>query len=330
MTENSNTDKNAAAAKNNVDGNLCQDNAAHNNHGLNDVNQVDLNQVDLNQVDLNQVDLNQTGVDQIDVNQTDLKQPILNQLGLHQHSLLQHSLLQHSLHQPSQNHILAALPAADLDSLNQYLQLVNLPVGTMLYEPGQESRYAYFPTSCVISLQHMLESGRTAETASVGNDGMLGVALFMGGDSTPSSAVVQISGYAYQLDGHVLKQEFKRLLTLQQLLLRYTQVLLTQISLTAVCYRHHSLQQQLCRWLLLTLDRLNTNEITMTQELVAGMLGVRREGITEAAGHLQREGLITYRRGHITVINRTGIETHVCECYGVLKKELLRLLPEPP
>ena len=198
----------------------------------------------------------------------------------------------------------------------------------MLYEPGQESRYAYFPTSCVISLQHMLESGRTAETASVGNDGMLGVALFMGGDSTPSSAVVQISGHAYQLEGQLLKQEFKRLLTLQQLLLRYTQVLLTQISLTAVCYRHHSLQQQLCRWLLLTLDRLNTNEITMTQELVAGMLGVRREGITEAAGHLQREGLITYRRGHITVINRKGIETHVCECYGVLKKELSRLLPE--
>ncbi len=267
---------------------------------------------------VNQADVNQANINQADVNQATLKHAILNKLGL------QH----HSLHQPSQNHILAALPAADLTSLVQHLQLVNLPVGTMLYEPGQESRYAYFPTSCVISLQHMLESGRTAETASVGNDGMLGVALFMGGDSTPSSAVVQISGHAYQLEGQLLKQEFKRLLTLQQLLLRYTQVLLTQISLTAVCYRHHSLQQQLCRWLLLTLDRLNTNEITMTQELVAGMLGVRREGITEAAGHLQREGLITYRRGHITVINRKGIETHVCECYGVLKKELSRLLPE--
>ena len=258
-------------------------------------------------------------VNQADVNQATLKQAILNKLGLQQHSL----------HQPSQNHILAALPAADLTSLAQHLQLVNLPVGTTLYEPGQESRYAYFPTSCVISLQHMLESGRTAETASVGNDGILGVALFMGGDSMPSSAVVQISGHAYQLEGQMLKQEFKRMLTLQQLLLRYTQVLLTQISLTAVCYRHHSLQQQLCRWLLLTLDRLiNINEITMTQELVAGMLGVRREGITEAAGHLQREGLITYRRGHITVINRKGIEAHVCECYGVLKKELSRLLPE--
>ena len=251
-----------------------------------------------------------------------------NQPSLNQHILNQHSLNQHGLHQPSQNHILAALPLADLASLSQYLQLVELPVGTMLYEPSQEPRYAYFPTSCLISLQHMLESGRTAETASVGNDGMVGVALFMGGDSTPSSAVVQITGYAYQLESHVLKQEFKRLLTLQQLLLRYTQVLLTQVSLTAVCNRHHSLQQQLCRWLLLTLDRLPSNQITMTQELVAGMLGVRREGITEAAGHLQRAGLISYRRGHITVINRTGIETHVCECYGVLKKELSRLLPE--
>ena len=262
--------------------------------------------------------VNQAGLNPANKNQASLPQPILHQHGLHQHGL----------HHHSQNHILAALPAADLAILSPHLQLVNLPVGTMLYEPGQESRYAYFPTSCLISLQHMLESGRTAETASVGNDGLVGVALFMGGNSTPSSAVVQISGYAYQLEGNVLKQEFKRLIPLQQLLLRYTQVLLTQISLTAVCNRHHSLQQQLCRWLLLTLDRLNTNEITMTQELVAGMLGVRREGITEAAGHLQREGLITYRRGHITVINRKGIETHVCECYGVLKKELLRLLPE--
>ena len=262
--------------------------------------------------------VNQAGLDPANKNQASLPQPILHQHGLHQHGL----------HHHSQNHILAALPAADLAILSPHLQLVNLSVGTMLYEPGQESRYAYFPTSCLISLQHMLESGRTAETASVGNDGLVGVALFMGGNSTPSSAVVQISGYAYQLEGNVLKQEFKRLIPLQQLLLRYTQVLLTQISLTAVCNRHHSLQQQLCRWLLLTLDRLNTNEITMTQELVAGMLGVRREGITEAAGHLQREGLITYRRGHITVINRKGIETHVCECYGVLKKELLRLLPE--
>lgn len=293
MTANSSIDKNVAAAKKNVYGNLCQDNVAHKNQATNDVNQADSTQSTLNQ-------------------------SILNKLGLQQHGL----------HKPSQNHILSALPAADLTSLTQHLQLVNLPVGTLLYEPGQESRYAYFPTSCVLSLQHVLESGRTAETASVGNDGMLGVALFMGGDSTPSSAVVQITGHAYQLEGQILKQEFRRILTLQKLLLRYTQVLLTQISLTAVCYRHHSLQQQLCRWLLLTLDRLDTNEITMTQELVAGMLGVRREGITEAAGHLQRKGLISYRRGHIMVINRKGIEMHVCECYGVLKKELSRLLPE--
>lgn len=239
----------------------------------------------------------------------------------------QYNLPQQSLHQPSQNHILAALPSADLASISQYLQLLVLQVGKMLYEPSQEAHYAYFPTDCLISLHHVLESGRTAETASVGNEGMVGIALFMGGDSMPSSAVVQTTGYAYQLQSHVLKQEFKCNIALQRLLLRYTQVLLTQISLTAVCNRHHSLQQQLCRWLLLTLDRLPSNEITMTQELVAGILGVRREGITEAAGYLQREGLISYRRGHIKVINRTVLETHVCECYGVLKKELSRLLP---
>lgn len=308
MTPNLSIDKSVTTAENNTDDNLHPAIAAQRVIVPNQVNQASLNPADLNQANINQQGLPQPI----------LHHPILHHLGLHQHGL----------HQPSQNHILAALPTADLANLSQYLQLVELPVGTMLYEPGQESRYAYFPTNCLISLQHMLESGRTAETASVGNDGLVGVALFMGGNSTPSAAVVQISGYAYQLEGYVLKQEFKRLIPLQQLLLRYTQVLLTQISLTAVCNRHHSLQQQLCRWLLLTLDRLNTNEITMTQELVAGMLGVRREGITEAAGHLQREGLISYRRGHITVINRKGIETHVCECYGVLKKELLRLLPE--
>ena len=235
---------------------------------------------------------------------------------------------QHGLHHPNQNHILALLPLADLADLTQHLQLVLLPVGKMLYEPSKQSRYAYFPTSCIISLQHVLASGRTTETAGVGNEGMLGVALFMGGDSTPSSAVVQMTGYAYQLESNMLKQAFKSNVAFQRLLLRYTQVLLTQISLTAVCNRHHSLQQQLCRWLLLMLDRLPSNEITMTQELVAGMLGVRREGITEVAGNLQRAGLISYRRGHITVINRAGLETHVCECYGVLKKELSRLLPE--
>lgn len=232
-----------------------------------------------------------------------------------------------SLYNPKQNHILNALVTAELDHITPYLELVQLPVGKMIYEPGEQLRYAYFPTTCIISLHHILESGRTSEVAGVGNEGMVGIALFMGGETTPSSAVVQITGYAYRLESSILKKEFKSNIAFQHLLLRYTQVLLTQISLTAVCNRHHSLQQQLCRWLLLTLDRLATNEITMTQELVAGMLGVRREGITEAAGHLQRAGLISYRRGHITVTNRTGIEAHVCECYSVLKKELSRLLP---
>ena len=231
------------------------------------------------------------------------------------------------LHHPNQNHLLTALPLADLASLSPHLQLVLLPVGKMLYKPSEPIRHAYFPTSCIISLQHMLESGRTSETAGVGKEGMVGIAILMGGDSTPSSAVVQMSGYAYQLDSNVLQQAFKTNTAIQDLLLRYTQVLLTQISLTAVCNRHHTLQQQLCRWLLLTLDRLPSNEITMTQDLVAGMLGVRREGITEAAGHLQSAGLISYRRGHITVTNRSGLEANVCECYGVLKKELSRLLP---
>ena len=232
-----------------------------------------------------------------------------------------------SLHHPKLNHILDALPLADLEKVSQHLQLVHLPVGKMLYEPSQKSRYVYFPTNCVISLHHVLESGRTSETAGVGKEGMVGIALFMGGNSMPSSAVVQISGNAYQLEGELFKQTFKNNLAFQSLLLRYTQALMTQVSVTAVCNRHHNVQQQLCRWLLLTLDRLTTNEITMTQELVAGMLGVRREGITEAAGQLQREGLISYRRGHITLTNRAGIEAKVCECYGVLKNELLRLLP---
>ena len=232
-----------------------------------------------------------------------------------------------SLHHPKQNQILNALPASEFEAISQFLELVQLPVGKMIYEPGEQLRCAYFPTTCIISLHHILESGRTSEVAGVGNEGMVGIALFMGGDTTPSSAVVQITGYAYKLESNILKKQFKSNSAFQQLLLRYTQVLLTQISLTAVCNRHHSLQQQLCRWLLLTLDRSSTNEITMTQELVASMLGVRREGITEAAGQLQKAGLISYRRGHITVINRIGIEDHVCECYSVLKSEISRLLP---
>ncbi len=230
------------------------------------------------------------------------------------------------MHHPNQNRILAALPSNDLASLTEHLQLVHLPVGQLLYTPGQKLRYAYFPISCLVSLHHVLESGRSAETAGVGNEGIVGIALFMGGDSTPSSAVVQIAGFAYQLESVYLKQAFENSAVFQRLLLLYIQALLTQISLTAVCNRHHSLQQQLCRWLLQTLDKIPSNELTMTQELVAGMLGVRREGVTEAAGYLQRAGIISYRRGHIKVIDRIGLETHVCECYGVLKKELSRLL----
>ena len=226
------------------------------------------------------------------------------------------------LHKPNQNHILNALPLAESMNIIQHLELVQLSVGKMLCESGEQLRYAYFPTSCIISLHHTLESGRTSEVAGVGNEGMVGIELFMGGDSTPSSAVVQITGYAYRLESSILKKAFKSNIAFQRLLLRYTQILLTQVSLTAVCNRHHNLQQQLCRWLLLTLDRLATNEITITQELVAGMLGVRREGITEAAGNLQRQGLISYRRGHIAVTNRTGIERLVCECYNVIKKEM--------
>ena len=187
-------------------------------------------------------------------------------------------------------------------------------------------RHAYFPTTSIVSLHYVTESGASAETAGVGNEGMVGVSLFMGGDTTPSSAVVQTAGYGYRLDRHVLKPEFDRAGALQRLLLRYTQALMTQMAQTAVCNRHHSLEQQLCRWLLLTLDRLPTQELTMTQELVAGMLGVRREGVTEAAGKLQRAGLISYRRGHISVLDRKGLEAQTCECYGVVKKEMDRLL----
>lgn len=232
-----------------------------------------------------------------------------------------------SLHHPNQNHILNAVPLAELESIIQHLELVQLPLGKMLCESGEQLRYAYFPTSCIISLLYILESGKTSEVAAVANEGMVGIALFMGADSTPSSIVVQITGWAYRLENRILKEAFKSNIEFKRLLLCYTQVLVTQITLNAVCNRHHSVQQQLCRWLLLTLDRSATNEINMTQELVAGMLGFRRESITEAASNLQQQGLISYRRGHIKVINRAGIERQVCECYSVLKKELSRLLP---
>ena len=231
-------------------------------------------------------------------------------------------------HQPNQNHLLAALPAAELERLAAHLELVQMRLGDMLYEPGGQLQYAYFPTTSIVSLHYVMESGASAEAAGVGNEGMIGISLFMGGNTTPSSAVVQTAGYGYRLKRQVLKQEFDQAGLFQRLLLRYTQALMTQMTQTAVCNRHHTIEQQLCRWLLLTLDRLPSNELIMTQELVASMLGVRREGITEAAGKLQSAGFISYRRGHISVLNRTGLECQTCECYTVVKKELYRLLSD--
>jgi CRP-like cAMP-binding protein len=235
-----------------------------------------------------------------------------------------------TLQSPVQNQLLALLPAADFEPLAAHLEPVRLQLGDMLYEPGAQLQLAYFPITAIVSLHYVLESGAMAESAGVGNEGMVGIALFMGGGTTPSSAVVQTAGQAYRLPAHVLKREFDRAGLLQQLLLRYTQALMTQMSQTAVCNRHHSVEQQLCRWLLLTLDRSPSRELVMTQELVASMLGVRREGITEAAGKLQRAGVIRYRRGHIEVLQRSGLEDHACECYGVVKQELKRLLSQPP
>ncbi|OIR06698.1 hypothetical protein GALL_113050 [mine drainage metagenome] len=229
---------------------------------------------------------------------------------------------------PNQNHLLAALPTVEFEPLVAHLELIQMPLGKILYEPGGQLQHAYFPTTSIVSLHYIMESGASAESAGVGNEGVVGVSLFMGGDSTSSSAVVQTAGHAYRLERRLLKQEFDRGGLMQRLLLRYTQALLTQMAQTAVCNRHHSVEQQLCRWLLLTLDRLPTNELVMTQELVSGMLGVRREGITAAAGNLQRAGFINYRRGHIAVLDRTGLETHACECYSVVKKEMSRLLSD--
>ncbi|MFZ2307191.1 MAG: Crp/Fnr family transcriptional regulator [Rhodoferax sp.] len=232
------------------------------------------------------------------------------------------------LHSPQQNHLLAALPAADLERFASQLELVAMPLGHMLYEPGTQLRHAYFPTNSIVSLHYVTESGASAETAGVGNEGVVGVPLFMGGDTTSSSAVVQTAGHAYRLERHALQQEFNRAGSLQQLLLRYAQALMTQMAQSAVCNRHHSVEQQLCRWLLLTMDRVPLRELVMTQELVASMLGVRRESVTEAAGKLQDAGYIRYRRGHIAVLERKGLEARACECYGVVKKELDRLLAD--
>ena len=225
-----------------------------------------------------------------------------------------------------QNHLLASLPVAEFEPLAPHLELVPMPLGAMLYEPGAPLHHAYFPTSAIVSLHYVMESGASAESAGVGNEGVVGIPLFMGGNSTTSSAVVLIAGHAYRLDGRYLKREFERAGTLQRMLLRYTQALMTQMTQTAACNRHHSVEQQLCRWLLLTLDRSPSRELNMTQELVASMLGVRREGITQAAGKLQNAGLIRHRRGHISILDRAGLEARTCECYDVVRKEMRRLL----
>lgn len=228
---------------------------------------------------------------------------------------------------PQQNHLLAALSADTYSRLHPHLELMNFPLGMVLYESGDTLHHVYYPLDCIVSLLYVMKSGASAEIAVVGNEGLIGVALFMGGESTTNRAVVQSAGYAYRLKGQLLKTEFNIHGDLLHLMLRYTQSLLTQMAQTAVCNRHHSIDQQLCRWLLLSLDRLPSNQLTMTQELIANMLGVRREGVTEAAGKLQKLGVIEYRRGQITVLDRPKLERLSCECYSVVKTETERLLP---
>jgi CRP-like cAMP-binding protein len=228
---------------------------------------------------------------------------------------------------PHQNHLLDALPASDFERLAPHFELIPMALGEVLYEPGVRLQHVYFPTTAIVSLLYVMEDGASAEIAVVGNEGMLGISLFMGGETTPSHAVVQSAGYGVRLKAQLLKDEFARFGPMMHLLLRYTQALITQMAQTAVCNRHHSVDQQLCRWLLLSLDRLAANELAMTQELIANMLGVRREGVTEAAGKLQEAGLIHYQRGKITVLDRPGLEARSCECYQVVKTEFDRLLP---
>jgi CRP-like cAMP-binding protein len=230
------------------------------------------------------------------------------------------------LHRSDQNQLLAALPDAEFGRIRSHLELVPLRLGNMLYEPGGQLQHAYFPTTAVVSLHYVMETGASAEAAGVGNEGVVGISLFMGGSTTPSSAVVQIAGDSYRLEARLLNQEFKRGGVMQRVLLRYTQVLITQMSQTAVCNRHHSVEQQLCRWLLSTLDRVPAREFVVTQEQIAGTLGVRRESVTEAAGRLQNAGVIRYRRGHIAVLERSGLATRACECYSVVAQETDRLL----
>ncbi len=233
-------------------------------------------------------------------------------------------------HSPTQNQLLAALPETEYERLVPHLELAPMPLGEALYESGGRLHHVYFPTTSIVSLLYVLEDGASAEIAVVGNEGILGISLFMGGETTPNRAVVQSAGFGYRLKASLLKEEFNRAGPLLRLLLRYTQALITQMAQTAVCNRHHSVQQQLCRWLLLSLDRLPTNTLIMTQELIANMLGVRREGVTEAAGALQRAGLIRYSRGRIVVLDRPGLEGAVCECYAVVKREFDRLFADIP
>src|SRR5487761_2680123 len=230
-------------------------------------------------------------------------------------------------HSPKQNHILAALPEEDFARLQPDLELVPMPLGWAVYESGGHMSYVYFPTTSLVSLLYVMEDGASAEIAITGNCGLVGISLFMGGETTPSQAVVQSAGNGYRLRASVLKREFAKGGNLQHLALRYTQALITQMAQTAVCNRYHALDKQLCRWLLLSLDRLQDNELKITQELIANMLGVRRESVTEAAGKLQADGLIHYSRGHIKVLDRAGLEKRVCECYAVVKREYDRLLP---
>ena len=230
--------------------------------------------------------------------------------------------------EPRQNWLLAALPDAEWERWSPHLEAVDMPLGKVLYESGSTMSHVYFPTTAIVSLLYVMEDGASAEIAVVGREGIVGVSLFMGGESTPSRAVVQSAGQGFRLNAKLMLLEFNRAGPVLHLLLRYTQALITQMAQTAVCNRHHSLDQQLCRWLLLSLDRLQASELVMTQELIANMLGVRREGVTEAAANLQRAGLIRYRRGHITVLDRAGLESRTCECYTVVQKEYDRLLPQ--
>lgn len=236
----------------------------------------------------------------------------------------------HPLQSTTQNHLLAALPAEEYDRLSGHLEPVAMPLGQVLYESRGRMDYVYFPTTCIVSHMYMLRDGASAEIAVVGNEGIVGTPIFMGGETTPSRAVVRGAGHGYRVKGHLLKLEFDRGGPVLRLLLRYMQALMTQMTQTAVCNRHHSVEQQLCRTLLVTLDRSSGIALTLTQELIASLLGVRREGVTEAAGNLQRAGLIRYSRGHIDVVNRPGLERSVCECYACVKSEFERLLSDLP